>query len=86
MFKLCSTNSSWLQGLWKKADSHDSFQIRLASWRCFSSASRSTTVTPGSARSAATLSARAACSTHHRHGGKRSSELALARPQLQQCS
>jgi hypothetical protein len=30
MFRLCSTNSSWLQGLWKKADSHDSFQILQA--------------------------------------------------------
>jgi hypothetical protein len=30
MLRLCSTNSSWLQGLWKKADSHDSFQILQA--------------------------------------------------------
>ena len=123
MFRLCSTNSSWLQGLWKKADSQDSFQILQArrgtpaiashvcgrlrsrlhchpaiqppsaiagnqaaglgvdaptvhgleelpaclldSCRFFNSASRNTTVTPGSARRAATLSARAVCSTQN---------------------
>jgi hypothetical protein len=33
MLRLCCTNSSWLQGLWKKADSHVSFQMRECSWR-----------------------------------------------------
>ena len=108
MFRLCSTNSSWLHGLWKKADSQLSFQILqpggshniigddhvhalkawhqcasqrtaflppamrqwdagakatrlLVSWRRLSSASRNTTFTPGIARRAAALSARAAC-------------------------
>ena len=48
MFKLCRTNSSWLQGLWKKALSHVSFQMRLCACLSFSLSSRSTTVTPGS--------------------------------------
>ena len=33
MLRLCCTKSSWLQGLWKKADSHVSFQMRECSWR-----------------------------------------------------
>lgn len=33
MLRLCCTNSSWLQGLWKKAESHVSFQMRECSWR-----------------------------------------------------
>jgi hypothetical protein len=50
MFKLCSTNSSWLHGLWKNALNHVSFHTRDAAWRAFRSASRGTTTTPGSAR------------------------------------
>jgi len=48
MLRLCSTNSSWLQGLWKKAESQVSFQMRLCACRSFSSSSRGTTLTPGS--------------------------------------
>jgi hypothetical protein len=33
MLRLCCTNSSWLQGLWKKADSQVSFQMRECSCR-----------------------------------------------------
>lgn len=33
MLRLCCTNSSWLQGLWKKAESQVSFQMRECSWR-----------------------------------------------------
>ncbi len=61
MLSDCSTNSSWLHGLWKKAASQVSFQMRECAWRCLSASSRSTTVTPGSVRSRAATSGRAAC-------------------------
>ncbi len=61
MLRLCSTKSSWLQGLWKKAASHVSFQMRECACRYFKSSSRGITVTPWMALSLADTSGRAAC-------------------------
>lgn len=47
ILRLCLTNNSWLQGLWKKALSHVSFQIRLWSCLYFRSSSLWITLTPG---------------------------------------
>ena len=68
MLRLCSTNSSWLQGLWKNAASQVSFQMRECAWRYFRSSSRGITVTPGIPLSLADTSGRAACTGRHASG------------------
>lgn len=77
MLRLCSTKSSWLQGLWKKAASQVSFQMRECAWRYFRSSPLGTTVTPGMALSLAETSGRAACMNRKESSSEKSSQPGL---------
>lgn len=72
MLRLCKTKSSWLQGLWKNAESHVSFQMRLCACFSLSFSSRGMAFTPGSLLSLAITCIKAAVKwfTHYTFKGK----------------
>lgn len=70
MLRLWRTNSSWLQGLWKNADSQVSFQMRELACRCFNASSLITTCSPDEAvvSKKSGLQLAAETSAHHQPG------------------